>query len=145
VWAEFIAQYYAVKLVDGQDFGFADIMDFVSECLSEVHTDELIGSKDSFSMMCAFMLNCSDFEEILSRLADPDTHILGDKPYGAETQRALYDFLEYIYIHMQKEKPWKIDEDFIITLGYKFNAFRMYNSMFLGYMADPSKMGITRE
>lgn len=32
---------------------------------------------------------------------------------------------------MQKDKPWKIDEDFIYVLGFRFSAFRIKNNQYL--------------
>jgi len=57
--------------------------------------------------------------------------MLVEEPHGEETQKALLECIEYLYIQMQKDKPWEINEDFIFGFGFKFSAFRIHNSQYL--------------
>ena len=57
--------------------------------------------------------------------------MLEGEPYGNETQNALRNCIEYIHEQMQKDKPWKINEDFIYALGFRFSMFRTMNSFYL--------------
>ena len=132
VWSEFIAQYYAIKMIDGRTHEFTDIAETFTSLLHDVTIIDLELSKGSFYMMCAYWLNCMDFEETLSALDEPGAFIPIDEPYGEEAQKALFDCVNYLYAQMQKDKPWKINEDFIFGLGFKYTVFRVANSQYLG-------------
>ena len=131
VCSEFIAQYYAIKMIDKEIHGFAEIAEFVTQLFHDVSVHELEGSKKAFSMILAYWLNCADFEETLDALNKPGTFMPVDEPHGEETQKALLDCVDYIYEQTQKDKPWKISEDFIYGLGFRFSVFRIKNSQYL--------------
>ena len=131
VWSEFIAQYYAVKLIDEENIDFARMAEYFTHLFHSVTVQELGGSKEAFAMICAFWFNCTDFDEILTALYEPGTFIPDDEPYGKETRNALRDCIEYIHKQVQKGKPWEISEDFIYGLGFRFSMFRILNSFFL--------------
>jgi len=131
VWSEFIAQYYAVKLVDKETIDFARIADFINSLFHEVNVHEIEDSKTAFSMICAYWFNCVDFDETLAALNEPGTFMPGSERYGKETQDALCDCINYLHNQMQKDKPWKITEKFIYYLGDKFSKFRMINTLYL--------------
>ena len=133
VWTEFIAHYYAIKLIDKENLKFEKIASFVTELFHEVNVSDLIGSQKAFSMICSYWLNCMDFEETLEVLSKAGTFLSSDEPHGEETQKALFYCMDYIYDQIKKEKPWKITEDFIYGLGFKFSLFRLNNSQYLGY------------
>jgi hypothetical protein len=137
VWEEFIAHYYAIKMIDKEIFAFSRIADGVFHSLPHINALNFEGSKGDFSFMCSYWFNCNDLEKSLGKLNEPDTFFLSDKQYGTETQNALRVCMNYIYKQMQKEKPWKIDEDFIYELGTKFSFFRNYNTLYLGLIKAP--------
>jgi len=132
VWSEFIAQYFAIKMIDKKSRRFNDIAEFINRLFHEVTIIDLELSKKAFSMICACWLNCLDFKETLASLYESSFSPLSDEPHGAETQEALCDCTDYMYMQMQRDKPWKIDEEFIYLLGFKFSAFRILNSQYLG-------------
>ena len=134
VWSEFIAQYYAVKLIDTDPFTFEDIAHNVHQSLLKVNVLRLVESKKDFSWLCSYWFNCEDFEESLAELSEPGTFIRLDLPYGEKTQKALFDCVEYIFKQMQKNKPWEINEDFIYGLGSRFMNFRLAISICTGLL-----------
>lgn len=131
VWSEFIAQYYAIKMIDKENREFAEIAEFVTRLFHDVSVNKLEDSKKAFSMICSYWLNCTDFEETLVALNEPGTFMPTDELHGAETQQSLLDCIDYIYNQMKKDKPWEIDEDFIYGLGFRFSIFRIKNSQYL--------------
>jgi hypothetical protein len=136
VWSEFIAQYYAVKMIDAQSRKFKDIAGYVKSLLSETTFTDMESSKGAFSMACACWLNCSDIEKSLAALKKPGTFIPENEPYGTETQNALFRCMDCLYEQMQNGKPWKISEGFIYELGFRFMMFRAVNSLFFGIIAQ---------
>ena len=50
VWSEFIAQYYAIKLIDTKPYLFVRAVDYISKFMRDVTVDELHLSKSSFSI-----------------------------------------------------------------------------------------------
>jgi hypothetical protein len=132
VWTEFIAQYYAIKLVDNKPYTFDSAAKYITHLLLEVNGRNLEESKGSFSMACACWFNCTDLEETIADLEEPDTFIPSDEPHGEETQKALFNCIKYIHSQLKNPKPWKINEDFIFELGFKFGMFRTANSFYLG-------------
>jgi hypothetical protein len=129
VWSEFIAQYYTLKMVETKPYNFADVKEYIDELFSEVSidTDEL--SKTSFAMACAYLLTCDDVDE-LDFSFNPNNIETEIIPYEKENKTALLDCLLYLYTQSQKEKPYKITEEFIAILGSKFIMFKMYNSFY---------------
>ena len=125
VWSEFIAQYYAVKMIDKKRHGFTEIAESVTRLFHDVHVDDLEGSKGAFSMICAYWLTCTDLDESLDALEKPGMFMPIEEPHGVETQEALFNCIDYLYKHMQNDKPWKISEDFIYGLGFRFSIFRL--------------------
>ena len=132
VWAEFIAQYYALSKACDDGYNFPDVIDYVYERLSEVSiaTNEL--SKGSFSMACAYLLTCGDVDEILN--PDPSVENSAPAPYEKENKAALLNCLRYLNEQLQTEKPWKITEEFVEMLGGRFHLFKTTNSMYLGHI-----------
>ena len=130
VWEEFIAQYYALLKTKQHPYTFSDIADYAFGLLGEVSIayDEKI-AKDSFSMACAYLLTC-DGGNILSNLTELDDTDLQER----KTERSLRDCLEHLQGNLQKEKPWKISEEFISDLGSKFLMFKTMNSIDAGLL-----------
>lgn len=129
VWSEFIAQYYALKETETEAYSFADIIGYASSLLREVNIagDECDGSKSAFAMACAYLMTC-DGGDVLSNLVEPDEIDPNDK----NLQMTLRSCLEYLNSNLQREKPWKINEEFISTLGSKFLMFKVANSFNTG-------------
>jgi len=132
VWTEFIAQYYAIKLIDEKPYVFNSIAEYITQLLFEVNGLDLKISKDSFSMACAYWFNCTDLDDTIAELKEPNTFIPSEDPHGEETQNTLCGCINHIYSQMQNTKPWKITEEFIIELGIKFCMFRTANSFYIG-------------
>ncbi len=132
VWSEFIAQYYAlIKTADGAHY-FDEVISHIFDMLHEVKVTDLDFSKGAFAQACAYWLTCRDAIETLAAFSEPDYLVPDDAKYGKEMKTALYACLEYLLAQTKREKPWKITEDFIETLGVKFNTFRLMNSLLLG-------------
>ena len=134
VWSEFIAHYYALLKASDDIYDFSEVRPYAYDLLCDVSlaTDEL--SKGSFSYACAYVLNCTDVEDVLNSSTDlPD-----DEPkkmsYEDKNTEMLLDCLRYLYDKLQTDKPWKITEDFIATLGGKFLMFKLTNSICLGHI-----------
>jgi hypothetical protein len=133
VWLEFIAQYYALIKTANRAYDFAEADSFIFDLLSDVTAINLELSKGSFAQACAYWLTCRDAKETidgLDNLDDPDYIIPKSVKYSAETKVALHDCLEYLHTQTKREKPWKISEDFIESLGAKFNMFRVMNNFY---------------
>lgn len=130
VWSEFIAEYYAVTKTVLDEHSFGDIAEPVFNLLGEtVMSNE--GAKNNFAMVCAYVLSCSDAEDILPNIGNPGFIVPDDAPDGIQAMTALKSCLLYFYEHMQTERPWKITEEFICDLGSKYIAFVIANSMYL--------------
>lgn len=136
VWNEFIAQYYAIKMIDCRKYEYSEVAEYISYLLQEVSGSDIEGSKGAFSMICAYWFNCTDLEETLNSIDKPDTFVSNEEIYQVEVRRTLSKCMYYIYDQMQTEMPWKISESFIYELGDKFNAFRTMNSLYLSQMTD---------
>jgi len=128
VWSEFIAQYYALLKTSDKPYTFSDIMDYAFGLLGEVHIayDEHT-AKTSFAMACAYLLTC-DNGNILSDLVEIEDTDSNEK----QAEIALRNCLAYLHAHLQTEKPWKINENFISELGNKFLMFKTMNSLHNG-------------
>jgi hypothetical protein len=133
VWSEFIAQYYALSNTGEDEYDFSDAMDYINKLLCEVSVAANELSKGSFSMACAYLLTYGDVDEILN--PDPADENPDPALYEKENKAALLNCLWYLYEQMQTERPWKISEGFIETLGNKFNFFRVMNSLYLGQIS----------
>jgi len=131
VWSEFIAQYYALIKASGDNHDYIDVRDYVNRLLCDVNiaTNEL--SNASFAMACAYILTCSDFDDILNPLNEPDGSPDAAMPYENENKAALLDCLRYLFGQLQREKPWKINEEFIEMFGLKYLTFKTINSLYL--------------
>lgn len=130
IWSEFIAQYYALRKIPYETYNFPEVVDYVYSLLCEVTVEDLVNSKAPFSMACAYLLTCGDADEILNPPSIPDSE--DTAPYEKENKAALLDCLRLLNNRLQNKKPWKITEEFICNLGYKFHIFRMMNSFYLG-------------
>jgi len=133
VWSEFIAQYYALRYVHQGGFPSSWLSAELIGLLDEVHAGNFMGSKRDFSMVCSYMLACSDVERLLERLKEPGYIFDDDKPFGAETRSGFNRCLQLLNENLKKEKPWKITRHFIEELGVNYIAFFGMNSIYLGF------------
>jgi len=123
IWSEFIAQYYALlKTEDRTKITVAREDAYINSLLAEVTIFNMEESKGSLSMACAYLLTCADANETVAMLKEPDDEM-------PESQKEFLSCLFLIYEHLQNEKPWKINEEFIVELGKRFIRFRMLNSV----------------
>lgn len=128
VWNEFIAEYAATMIMSPVKHSFAEAAPAVFGLLDEI----VIGneeSKYSFAMMSAYVLSCSDAEDILEDMS----FIVPDNiPNGERTITVLQNCLCYLYEKVQSENPYKITEEFIADLGSLYITFLTMNSIALG-------------
>ena len=134
VWSEFIAQYYALRLVHKNGISSARLSGELFGLLSEVHANDISGSKKAFAMVCSYMLACSDIDRLIERLNEPNCIFDDNKPFGEQTQAAFNNCLLKLYENIKKDKPWKITIGFIEELGAKYHVFISMNSVYLGLM-----------
>jgi len=138
VWSEFIAQYYALKYVNKGKYSVTDLSNELMALLNEVHIGDRQRGKQSFAMVCSYLFLCDDVSDFIELLNEPDFLFADSNPngasYGAQTRAAFQNCLLHLQSNMQKEKPWKINENFIAELGAKFIAFASLNSLYLGIM-----------
>jgi hypothetical protein len=129
VWSEFIAEYFTQCKASDESYNYIDIADHVDNLLIKVSimTDEQ--SKTSFAMACAYLLSCGDADEILN--PDPADENPNPALYEKENKAALLNCLRFLYLHIQNDKPWKINEEFIEMLGSKYIWFKTTNSIYL--------------
>lgn len=120
VWSEFIAQYYALKHTEAQRPTVAQVSAYINELLFSVGRMDAKGDKHALSFACARLLTCSDAEETVSMLKEPDDEMPAE-------QREFLSCLELLHEHLQAEKPWKISEDFIANLGIRYFSFLAAN------------------
>jgi hypothetical protein len=113
VWSEFIAQYYALKHAEVNQPTVAQVSDHVNDLLYSVGRMDAKGNKYAMSFACARLLTCSDAEETVSMLKEPDDEM-------PLKQRAFLSCLFLLHEHLQAEKPWKITEEFIADLGIRY-------------------------
>jgi len=132
VWTEFIAQYYALTKTEEEPFSFFFASDYIIGNLSEVHSKIKDDVEVLFAMACAYLLACTDFDDMRIAMREPNFIFSDDAPCGKETRETLVDCVELLCKQLQKEKPWKINEEFISTVGAKFFMFKMYHSLYSG-------------
>jgi len=131
VWSEFIAQYYAVRLIDQESIDFSRIAGFITRLFGDVSISNLEGSRGAFAMICAYWFNCADFYEAYAALREPGAFMHAEEPHGNDAQKALRGCIEYLHIQMAKDRPWEISVDFIFGLGFQFSMFRTANSFYI--------------
>lgn len=128
IWSEFIAEYYAIKETEAKKHTFPAIADRVLSLLGEINMANK-GSKTTFAMMSAYILNCRDIDGIIGKIGGSDFVIRAETPDGEKALSMLGKCLRYLYDHMRTEKPWKITEEFIGDLGSIYASFTVMNSL----------------
>lgn len=121
VWSEFIAQYYALKHTESHENAVADRDEYINRLLADVNIASGDSAKGALGMACAYLLTCSDAENTVAMLKEPNDAM-------PQAQRAFLNCLFLIHGQMQKEKPWRIDEEFIADLGGAYIALKTFNS-----------------
>jgi hypothetical protein len=120
VWSEFIAQYYTWKHTETQHPTVSQVSGYINDLLYSVGRIDANGSKYALSFACARLLTCTDTEETISMLNEPDDEMPIE-------QQAFLSCLILLYEHLQAEKPWKISEEFIADLGIRYLSFLAEN------------------
>ena len=137
-WSEFIAQYYTLLKIE-RAYTFAEAADFILDLLGDTTAKYFIESKGIFAQACAYLLACSDIEKVLYDIKNtPDYLITDSDSYGKETKTALLNCLDSLKEQLKQEHPWKINEDFIESLGSRFNTFNVMNSFYIGDINEES-------
>lgn len=121
VWSEFIAQYYTLKHTELTHPTVDEVSDYINKLLHSVGHMNNKGDKYALSLACARLLTCSDAEETVSMLKEPDDEM----PLG---QRTFLSCLYLLHEHLQDERPWEISEEFIADLGIRYFFFKAMNS-----------------
>jgi hypothetical protein len=132
VWSEFIAQYYALKYANKGCFSIENLTSELIGLLNEVTVSDIHGSKTAFAMVCSHLFFCNDVEVFIELLDEPDFLFEPSRPLAEQTRMSFKNCLLYIADQLRGEKPWKITEDFIATLGAKYTMFCGMNSIHLG-------------
>jgi hypothetical protein len=140
VWSEFIAQYYALRYVHQNGYLSESLSGELFGLLGEVHAGNVNDGKKAFAMACSYMLACSDVDNLIARLGEPDFIFDDNEPHGAQTRAAFKNCLLKFYENLKKEKPWKISTTFIEELGVKYHMFVGINSVYLGVL-NPVLLG----
>ena len=140
VWSEFIAQYYALRLVHQKSISSARLSGELFALLGEVHVNDINGSKRAFAMVCSYMLSCADADRLIMRLSEPGYIFDDSEPFGAQTREAFTNCLPKLHKNLKKDKPWKINQNFIEELGAKYLMFISMNSIYLGHV-NPELLG----
>jgi pyrimidine deaminase RibD-like protein len=76
-----------------------------------------VDSRRDFERACKIILTASEPEKVIARISEPDYLITGNGEYADKARNILSDCLRLLHEQAQKEKPWKISEDFISDLG----------------------------
>jgi hypothetical protein len=129
MWSEFIADYISYGKTESGNLVFdGGYRDDVLRCIDEVVAG--VDSRRDFEWVCLCILTASEPEKIISRICEPDYIISGVGEYADNARKYLYDCLQLLYKQIQNEKSWKINKDFIFTLGNYYTQFKNYNTMF---------------
>ena len=132
LWSEFIAQYYALKMVEQRTYKFTDVINGVANSLLDVRPDTIFNDKTALAVACAYMLTCEDAEATLENF-DAQGFLFDDGiQYAVNARMALRNCVEYLHRKIQTEKPWRITESYIAELGESFIAFKTLNCLYLG-------------
>ncbi len=124
VWSEFIAQYYTLKHTETWHPTVDEVSGYINKLLYSVGRLGNKGDKYALSLACARLLSCSDAEETVSMLNEPDDEM----PLG---QRTFLSCLFLLHEHLQDERPWIISEEYIADLGTRYIFFKVMNSNLL--------------
>ncbi len=122
VWSEFIAQYYALKHTKKRIYTVAMISDYINGLIADVNLISGDAAKDSLAMACAYLLNCSDAEKTVAMLKEPDEDM-------QQAQRSFLDCLFLLHRQINKDRSWRINEDFIVEIGNAYISLKAFNSI----------------
>jgi hypothetical protein len=77
--------------------------------------------------VCARLLNCSDFEEVLARIENnPEFFFIDSEKFGAQARQSFLKIRRYIRDLLNREKLWRC-----LTLGALYTGFLAFNTAFL--------------
>ena len=128
IWSEFIADYYADKYSNIGQFTFESVRDEISQCLYKDITAGIKDNRRDFEWACLSLLTVFDAESIINRLNELDI-IPGNSTYAQDARRLFNECVRLLYKQIQIEKPWKINEKFILELGEIYLAFETVNTL----------------
>lgn len=94
VWSEFIAQYYTLKHTEITHPTADEVSGCINKLLYSVGCMGNKGDKYALSLACARLLACSDAEETISLLKEPDDEMPTE-------QRAFLSCLFLLHEHLQ--------------------------------------------
>jgi len=138
VWSEFIAQYYALSYVNKGKRTITNLTNSLFDLLNEVSIADIHGSKRAFAMVCSYLFLCSDVENFIELLDEPNFLFDDDRQGGTMLREAFKNCLRSLHNNLQKEKPWKISKDFIEELGARYLMFVSVNSVYQG-LVNPTQ------
>ena len=90
--------------------------------LADVNLSSENDTKAVLAVACASLLTSIDAEETIAILKEPDD----DMP---QAQRAFLKVLFLLHGKLQKDKPWRISEEFIAAVGTEYISLKMFNSI----------------
>ena len=129
IWSEFIADYYASKYTRSGQFAFESVRNRIIKCLEKDITTPKDNRRD-FVWACLDLITMYEAETILNRLTEPDIIISGESTTAQNLRSVFNDCVQLLYRQIQKEKPYKITEDFIVELGDSYNSFETVNTLY---------------
>jgi hypothetical protein len=122
VWSEFIAQYYALKYTEKSHPKTARVSDYINELLSSVGENGIKGDKYALAFACARWLTCSD--------ADKSVEALKNDPVEPSLEQSAFEAcLFMLHYRVKTETSWRINEEFVADLGYKYLMFKLTSSI----------------
>jgi len=129
IWSEFIADYYALKYTRSGQFTFESVRNNIIKCLDK----DITAPKDyrrDFVWACLDLITMYEAESILNRITEPDIIISGDSLHAQNLRNIFNDCVQLLYRQIQRDKPYKISEDFIAELGESYNSFETVNTLY---------------
>jgi hypothetical protein len=131
LWSEFIAQYYALLHTGTKSHSFDMAQGLIFDYISKVVSGNL-SAKDCLAQTYAYLITCSDFEEVQNELvSNPDFFFIDSVPYGADARRLFLQILSCLREQLCADKPCKINSDFMVELGEPYTTFLGFNTLFL--------------
>ncbi|GHU59685.1 hypothetical protein AGMMS49975_27520 [Clostridia bacterium] len=135
LWSEFIAQHYALIHCETAKPSFERAHDFIFDNICKVVAGTA-SAKDCLAQTYAHLYNCSDFEEILSRIeSDPNFFFVDGEKFGKQARQSFLRILSYLRDMLNRDKPWKISLEQMLDLGELYMTFLAFNTVFLSGVA----------
>jgi hypothetical protein len=131
LWSEFVAQYFALIHTEDSKPMYRMAQELIFDYICEVVGGNNL-AKSSLAQTYARLMNCSDFEKVLSDIEnDPNFFFIDSEKFGADARRAFLRILSLLRGQLSKDNPQKINISLMLDLGGLYLTFLTYNSLFL--------------